>query len=512
MSSVPQILINQFSFALSESFIPFENINLVFSQKRYGVVGDNGMGKTTLLKLIAGLIAPHTGNVQCNGALVYCPQNIPIKNQTIAEVLEFNHDWNLIKDIQIVLRKFNLENLDFHRPFATLSGGQQTQCLVAKALISQADFILLDEPTNNLDLQARSRLYHWIDQTKLGLLVASHDRLLLDRMDEIIEITTMGINHYGGNYSFYQEQKKIENDAQNHHLIIAKQKMERTLTSIQSTYEKHAQRSKKGKNLKRQGKIDKLAANSKRGRSERSQSRNTKLAQQMLQQSQHQLQHVKDQIEIKESIHANLIATAVPKAKTILKIEGLTFSYPNQPLLFNDFNLSLVGPQRLGLVGNNGTGKTTLIQLTLGELQPLSGTIHSDRSKICYLDQDISFLDSNLSILENCLKHNPDLSTQEAYSRLAAFNFRNRDAIKPGKILSGGERVRAGLAISLLAKKPPELIILDEPTNHLDIRSIESIECSLRAFLGAILVISHDARFLKNVLVNKIITLGDYNG
>lgn len=532
MQREPHILIHHLSYSIPDTAVCFDAVTLNFTQKRYGIIGDNGVGKTTLLKLILQEIVPQQGSIQCQGDVLYCPQNYEPKDthETIAETLGISeklqalsriqngelksedyelidNDWDLQARAQQWLAVFDLENIDWNRPFLSLSGGQQTKILLIRAFLSNADFILFDEPTNNLDQHSRAKLYEWIRATKKGLLIVSHDRTLLNMMDEMIEITTKGVHRYGGKYDFYVEQKALQHAALERKLFDAKQKVQQTEQSVQDSREKLEQRRKQGKTLRKAGKIDKMTAKSKQGRSEKTQSRNTIQADHMQDQAEALLETVKSQIEIKESIHADLSATRVPNGKLVLAIEDLCFAYPHEKKLFDHFCLTITGPERIALTGKNGAGKTTLIQLILGELQPDSGKIFCGVHAICYLDQSIRFLDYSLSVLENFQKLNPEITTRDAYFALASFNFRNKDAEKIVSNLSGGERIRAGLAIRLLSKKPPQLILLDEPTNHLDIRSIEAIEEALRAYEGAMIVISHDQEFLENVGVEGLLKL-----
>ncbi|ABS78299.1 hypothetical protein CbuD7D7780_04395 [Coxiella burnetii] len=532
MHRKPQILINHLSYTIPDSLVRFEGLTLSLEQRRYGIIGDNGVGKTTLLKLIAQIIKPKQGSVQTNSLVVSCPQNYePTKaNETVAETLgiadklealarinqgDFHDrnyeivggDWDIEARAQKILMDLKLLNTGFTRHFSTLSGGQKTKCLLAKMMLVHAEFILFDEPTNNLDQNSRDQFYQWVRKSKQGLLIVSHDRMLLDQTDEIIEITTKGVHRYGGNYTFYHEQKTIQQEALTRQLFDAKCKIKNAEKSVQKTKEKHDQRSKKGKTLRKKGKIDKLTANSMKGRSEKTQSRNSTAATQMIQQAEERLTAAKSRIEIKEPIHADLSATKIPNGKTVIEIKAMHFSYPAQPCLFENFNLSIIGPERIALLGNNGSGKTTLIKLILGELKPKKGHISCGITSVCYLDQQVNFLDKSLSLIDNFQKLNPKINQRDPYFALASFNFRNKETEKLARNLSGGERIRAGLAISLLSKTPPQLIILDEPTNHLDIRSIEAIENALNAYEGALIAISHDQCFLENIGIRRNIKI-----
>lgn len=251
-----------------------------------------------------------------------------------------------------------------------------------------------------------------------------------------------------------------------------------------------------------------MAANSKRGRSERTQSKLLIKEERLTNQAETQLQSVREKIETHEEIHVDLPETVVPNGKVILAIEQLSFCYPNaSDAIIQDFNLTMQGTERVALVGDNGSGKTTLIKLILGVLQPQAGQIYLGTSHISYLNQNTSLLNYEFSVLENFLMLNPAATEDDAYRCLVQFLFKNIATHKLVKYLSGGEKLRALLACVLMSTQPPQLLILDEPTNHLDLHSIHSIESALKNYQGAMIVISHDQRFLENSGVTRSVSL-----
>ncbi|WP_131782401.1 ribosomal protection-like ABC-F family protein [Legionella gresilensis] len=531
MYRIPSIIAQHLSYDFLTTDSPFKDISLSLTQKRYGIVGDNGVGKTTLLKILAKALKPEQGSLEIQGSVEYCPQVNSYNNRSsVAELLGIHNklkaldriaqgyflendydligsDWDIKTRAQQILIDLGLEAIGFERTITSLSGGQKTKCWLARAMLSDTDFILLDEPTNNLDTETKDYFFNWLQKTKQGIIIASHDRQLLNYVDEIIELTSIGIKHFGGNYTFYQEQKIIEQQTIQQQFMAAKKQLKNTEHTIQETREKHERRRKKGQALRKAGKIDKLAANAKQGRSEKTQSKNKIQAAHSMQKAQDKVQAIKSRIEIKEKINANLDATILPANKIIINIEELTFGFNKQKPLFINFNLTLLGKDRLAITGKNGAGKSTLIKIILGHLKPQEGKIYRGFSVACYLDQNLNYLDESLTLVENLCLKNPSFSLQEAYARLAAFNFRNKLAMKRASELSGGEYMRAGLAISLAAEKQPQLLILDEPTNHLDIRSIEAIEEMICAYQGTLIVVSHDQNFLTNIGITNSIHL-----
>ena len=532
MSLAPRLIVNNLSFRIENTAVAFSDVCLSFASLKYGILGDNGVGKTTLLKLLSGELAPDSGSVNCNGALLSIEQTHAsiAENATVGDVLSItkiidalhhinsgdfsDHDFEIISDqwdiesrIESAMKHFNVSNIKMNSLFSSLSGGQKTKILLAKILVFQADFVLLDEPTNNLDKASRDILYRFIDEYRNGIIVVSHDRTLLNKMDRMIEITTKRIQVYGGNYDFYRHQRDIELMALEREFYHAKRTIKQVENTIQKNKEKHDQSVSRGKKSGPE-KLDKLTMGFKKDKSDQSKSRASIKEEKLIAEHLKSVSEIREKFEIKNQITASLDATKVFNGKIVLEIENLYFKYENQShFLIHDFGLNITGPERIAISGENGAGKSTLIKLINNQLTPMSGKIRLGVEQVAYLDQNLSFLDKSLTIVDNYLKLNPDSKIFDAYSSLAEFQFRNKDAEKIVAELSGGERIRAALAICLMSQYPPQLIILDEPTNHLDMRSIESIENILVQYQGAILAVSHDEQFLKNINIERVVSL-----
>lgn len=531
--SQSRIQIHQLHFNLPNGTALFSDLSLSFSSVKTGLVGRNGIGKSTLIKLIANELSPSSGSIKIAGVFAYVPQNPSFSaGQTIADLLGFSQklnafqkikqgsldendyaifsdDWDIEERLQKQLALLGLDYLPYTRQLNQLSGGEITRLLLTKAFFSNAKFLLLDEPTNHLDSMARKQLYAAIEQWQGSLIVVSHDRKLLNLMEEIVELSSLGAACYGGNYDFYAQQKMIEKNAaenllQAHNEILANAK-----EIAQQRRERHEQNEAKGNRAKKaqikaKGSYDKLAFKSAKGRSERTNRRIRLQADRKLTLIETQLQAAKDKIEITDEIHVSLPATQVPQGKIILEIEDLTFSYPDakKPIIEN-FNLKLSGPARVALSGANGSGKTTLVNLIMNA----HGNIYLGTDRIKYLDQNSNLLHSQNTVLDNYMRLNPDATENDAYASLAQFLFKNTAAQKRVIDLSGGEKLRALLACILKSKQPPQLLILDEPTNHLDLDSVKKIEAVLKNYQGAMIVISHDQVFLDNLGVDTVIFL-----
>ena len=525
------ITLHQLTFILPDGKALFNDLNLTFAQCKTGLVGKNGIGKSTLFRLIAGDLQPHSGSIHVAGTLAYISQASDFSaysKMTVSDLLGFeqkiralqriyqgslemqdfidlDEDWQVEERLQQQLKLFDLQYLACDTPIHQLSGGEITRLRLTKAFFSQADVLLLDEPTNHLDNVGRKHLYQAIQNWQGGMIIASHDRTLLNFMEEIVELNTLGAFCYGGNYAHYREQKSIQESAHLHAFEDAKKSLRKTTQTIQSSHEKHAQKQSYGRKLRKTGCIDKMGADSKKWRSERTQSKLSTKQVQLMKYAETKFQEAKANIEISDEIRVELPATKVPKGKLILQLEAVTFAYPAQKPIIDHFNLQLIGPKRIALAGKNGSGKTTLIRLILGQLKPINGKIYIGTESVCYLDQQANLLNPELSLLENFMDLNPDVKIEEAYRSLAAFLFKNITTNKLFNQLSGGEKLRAALACVLMTKQPPQLLILDEPTNHLDIHSILQIESTLKNYQGAMIVISHDQAFLKNIGIEQVV-------
>lgn len=531
MINQPYIQVNHLDYDLPNGKSLFKDISINFSDHKIGLIGRNGSGKTTLVRLIIGELLPSLGNIYVNARIAYVPQNPSFEMDiTVGDFLNCDacisdlksNQQNIInnENIKIIdnnrnkknytisqLKEFEVDKIPDSSLINKLSGGEITRILLTKAFFSDANYLILDEPTNHLDYDARQILNENIRQWHGGILLISHDRNLLNIMDEIVEITTLGLNRYGGNYSCYKQQKQNEVKSNKQRLLDAKKALKKTKHSIQNAKEKHAQRRSQGKKLRSTTSQAEIILDFMRSRSTKSLGEISTRHRRMLNDAEKKLAFAKKKIEIINEININLPNTYVPKGKIILKIENISFSYSNKlPSIIKDFSYILRGPERIKLEGKNGSGKTTLIKLILGELKPQYGNIYLGTKSVKYLDQNTNLLNPKLSILDNFLYFNPDISLINAYRSLAGFLFKNNQVLKLAGDLSSGEKLKALLACILMSKNPPQLLILDEPTNHLDIHSIKNIEEILNCYQGSLILISHDIYFLNSINITKTIS------
>lgn len=514
----------QISFTFPNGRQLFNRLNLSLGSEKSGLVGNNGIGKSTLLRLLAGNTQPTSGVVNISGIIGYLSQLFIFPdNTTVSDALDMTQkleafdritrgdhndldleilgsDWNIIERIQKQLHSIGLKDIPLDRDIKTLSGGEITRVMLAKILLQNPDYLILDEPTNNLDHHSRQILFNIIKHWKNGLLIVSHDRTLLSLMDQIIELSTLGIKIYGGNYPDYLAQKKIKQNAASRHFHDAQKTIKKIKHDIQKSREKQQKKAKYGKQKaqkKGMSKVEKTALKERSGQTNKALQFKE---QRKLEHARQQLSKASEKIDIVKKMHIDLAATEVPQGKIILNIKDLTFSYPQQarPIVKN-FNLTLTGPKRIAITGPNGSGKTTLLKLIMGKLTPTFGSIHLGTKQITYLDQHLALLDLDRTILENFENHSPNLSPEECRNRLGAFLFRGETVSNIVGNLSGGEKLRVALACILLGKNSTQLLILDEPTNHMDLESIAILEYALNEYKGAIIVVSHDRFFLDNL-------------
>lgn len=509
----------------------FSNLTISLGKQKTGLVGRNGIGKSTLIKILVGLVKPTEGAINHHGSIGYLPQDFSYHAlQSIAAILEIDKkiealeritsgigtehdtqvlgtDWDIIERTTALFDQLGLGHLELTRTIGSLSGGETTRVFLARLLLQNPDFLILDEPTNNLDQESREALYATIANFKGGILVVSHDRKLLSFMDAILELTSLGLTTYGGNYAAYVKQKQLEQEAHERQIVDAEKTLKKTKKIAQLTKERHEQRAAKGNKLRHTGAEDTILLNIMKSTSEKTKSRIERQTDKQIDSAREKLSTAKAQLEQNELLHFELEATRVHNTKKVLEITDLAFAYPDCAPIIQNFNLVLMGPKRIAITGLNGSGKTTLLKSIMHQLTPTSGSIFVGVEHYAYLDQRLSILDHHASILENFKRLNPSVKETDCRLRLAAFLFSNEAALQTVGTLSGGEKMRAALACILMGQTPSQLILLDEPTNNMDLESIASMENALQDYQGALIVVSHDEMFLENIGIKEKINL-----
>ncbi|TDD11758.1 ABC-F family ATP-binding cassette domain-containing protein [Nonomuraea deserti] len=530
------IIVSDLSFSWPDDTPVFTGLSFTVAAGRTGLVAPNGAGKSTLLKLIAGEHRPQGGGVSVEGVLGYLPQTLTISgprsgpepgDPTVAEVLgiapviaaldaiesgdaseehfaTIGNDWDIEERTRAQLDRLGLGGLAFDRSLRTLSGGQVVSLGLAAQFLKRPDVLLLDEPTNNLDLDARRRLYDVLGEWNGCLLVVSHDRALLDRMDRIAELDRGEVRFHGGNFTAYEEAVRTQQEAAERSVRSAEQELKREKRELQQARERADRRAgNAARNLKNAGLPRIFAGNMKRGAQESAgRAGQTHLAR--VSDARARLEEAGRAVRDDQRIALQLPGTNVPAGRTVflgerLQARGL-FTEPG-------VDLEIRGPERIALIGPNGAGKSTLLRMISGELEPDDGTIRRADGRVAYLSQRLDLLDVERTVAENLSAFASGMQEAERMNLLARFLFRGSRAHLPVGVLSGGERLRATLACVLCADAAPQLLLLDEPTNNLDLVSVGQLESALGAYEGAFVVVSHDERFLAEIKVGRWLEL-----
>ncbi|MFE8990371.1 ABC-F family ATP-binding cassette domain-containing protein [Streptomyces collinus] len=520
------ITVTSLSFTWPDGSAVFEGLDVAFGPGRTGLVGINGSGKSTLLRLIAGELAPADGTVRVAGEVGYLPQNVTldtalrvdealgIAGQRAAlhaieagDVSETHFetvgdDWDVEERALATLGELGLGHVELDRTIGEVSGGESVLLRLAALLLRRPDVLLLDEPTNNLDLYARRRLYAAVQSWPGVMVVVSHDRELLDLVDQIADLRSGRVTWYGGNYSDYEEALEIEQEAAERMVRVAEadfRKQKRELTDAQV---KLARRKRYGQKMWDQKREPKIVMGARKRAAQESAGKHRIMHEEKLAEARERLDEAVEAVRDDDEIRIDLPYTAVPPGRTVLTLQDLGLRYGARV----KGGLELRGPERVALIGRNGAGKTTLLRTIAGELAPEAGEVRA-HVPLRFLPQRLDVLDGERTVAENVARYAPGATNNRVRARLARFLFRGARADQKAATLSGGERFRAALAALMLAEPAPQLLMLDEPTNNLDMASVRQLTTALESYEGALVVASHDLPFLESVGITRWLLL-----
>ncbi|MFB7405881.1 ABC-F family ATP-binding cassette domain-containing protein [Streptomyces sp. NPDC056202] len=514
------------SFSWPDGTEVVDDFRLTVGPGRTGLVGLNGSGKSTLLKLIAGELTPASGTVRVTGELGHLPQNLVLDtSRRVDEILGIDakraalhaieagdpaeehftvlaDDWDVEERARATLDQLGLGAVGLDRTVGEVSGGESVLLRLAALLLARPDVLLLDEPTNNLDLHARARLYEAVENWSGVLVVVSHDRELLERVDQIADLRDGAVTWYGGAYSDYEAALAAEQDAAERMVRVAEADVQRQKRELADSQMKLARRKRYGQKSFENKVVPKIVANNRRSEAQVSAGKHKALHTERLSEARERLDAAVEAVRDDDEIRVELPRTSVPPGREVLFLRNLELRYGAR--VAGEFELR--GPERIALVGRNGAGKTTLLRTIAGELEPVAGETEP-RVPLRFLPQRLDVLDDGLSVVENVARFAPAATGNTIRARLARFLFRGARADQPVGTLSGGERFRATLAALLLAEPAPQLLMLDEPTNNLDMASVRKLTAALDAYEGALIVASHDVAFLESLGITRWLLL-----
>ena len=570
------ITLDHISYAHPSQPPLFADLSAVFSAPLTGLIGDNGAGKTTLFRLILGDINPSQGTISTPPHIAYLPQDLGLSgHQHLADIFgitkilqaldalesgkyspslydTIGDAWDIEERTLVALAEHGfgpaLTTTDTQarrnllmRPLSTFSGGQTVTAALTALLYSDPEFILLDEPTNNLDSAAKAQLFTALEALPCPALIISHDRDLLERVNVIAELHAdrQGLAHlrlFEGNYSTYRQALEAEQQAAQRRVTEAKNR-------VRSAHREWVQAQEIiSKNMAQVWKDDQpdtiLALTKDASRQAAAKLRVLRIGKQ--EQAQEAYQNAQDEVRVQEKIYAELSQQPLPAGRKVLELhrvdarqvsrETFTAQQPTKvdslhfsPAEAGDKNqqgtpaehpehLILSGPEHLRITGANGSGKTTLLEAIAHAKDPeyRSPVQPAYRVDYClegaYIPQRIT-LDPQLTLLQSVQRANPGVSEQHLRDQLARLLFRRESVHHKTGELSGGERFRAAVAQVLLADPVPQLLILDEPTNNLDISSVDWLVQALEAYTGALIVVSHDEDFCRRIRIDRTLAL-----
>lgn len=445
----------------------------ILKGEHIALVGRNGSGKSTLLKVISGLAAADSGDVASSRSLktAYLPQDIPaLGNKAVTEALQEYAPSDRQKLLSFLTRLGVAPN----EPYGSLSGGMKRRALLAGALAAEPDLLLLDEPTNHLDVPSIEWLEGYLSSFRGAILFVTHDRAFLRKTaTKIVELDRGALCGWDCGYDTFLERKKrlLEDEEQYY------AKMGRRLCK-EEAWLRRGVKARRARNEGRARALEALRSEFGKRREEEGKSR---LA----------------------------IRQAEKSGDRVLRFKDVSFAYPGGRTIVRNLSFDLLRGERIGIIGGNGCGKSTLVKLALGFLKPGSGEVEAGtKLSTVYFDQLGESLDPELSIAENLVSGSgadavyPGGVRRSIYSYLEDFLFAPERAASPVKALSGGEKSR--LALAKLFLRSCNLLVLDEPTNDLDVETLELLEEQISLFTGTVIIISHDRSFLDSVATSTI--------
>ena len=523
--------LNAVTYHLPSGESLFSNLNATFSDQRMLLIGRNGVGKSILGKLLAGVLTPTMGAISASAPVYYLPQNYTItQNTTIADLLgitdiiaalrrvekgivleedfaTIGDHWQIELEAVALLSALDLSHRQLNDSALTLSGGEQMRLRLAGATLKHQEILILDEPSNHLDQTQKALLWQQISAFKGQVILITHDAFFLSKISSIISLDSQGLTLFQGDYQDFMDELAAKALRLNNEVVLLKQQAKKALSTLQKQIERQQKRQQQASKNRQSQNQAAILLDAKKNKSELT---SGKMRAEYIQRKaeNHQavtaLSATQDTAE-RITLHAYQSSEHTPKILISLKEVTL----PHIETIQTPINLILHYGERLGIIGDNGQGKSLLLNVIAGRIPPKTGEVqqmNEGSRSITYLDQHLTYLDSTQSVLAHIEKsakneHRADLRMKLAQMGLSAHRIEQKSGL-----LSGGERLKATLALILYAQQPSPLLLLDEPTNHLDLEAKRALITLLNQYHGALLVVSHDMHFLKAIGIHEYLT------
>lgn len=527
------LILQNISYIHPNKELLFQNINLsLYNHQKIALIGNNGIGKSTLLKIIAGELQPADGQKSTEGTVYYVPQifgqynhlsvaqalKIETKITALREILSgivtadnftaLDDDWNIEDRCQEALSYWQLPNIDLDQKLASLSGGQKTKVFLAGITIHEPKSILLDEPSNQLDSKSRSLLYQFIRRSNSTMVIVSHDRFLLNQLEFMYEMNTDGLTCYNGDYDFYLEEKKIIQDALQSDVKHLEKELRKAKVNARRILERQQKLDARGKAKQQKEGVSRIMMNTLRNNAEKSTSKLKDIHSEKNAGLSKELQSLRKEIPDIDKIKFGLTDSTLHIGKILYEANYINFQIDGKWLWKENLNFQITSAERIAIKGENGSGKSTLIQILLNNMTKFTGEVYRFPHISIYIDQDYSIINNELTIYDQVQQFNDaGLLEHEIKIRLNRFLFGKESWDKRCRTLSGGEKMRLCLCCLTIRNLAPDMIVMDEPTNNLDIQNIEILTEAIKTYQGTLLIVSHDDYFLKEIKIQRIIQL-----
>lgn len=525
------IIVSDISYHYQNQNTIFEHISFsVADNSTVSIIGDNGTGKSTLLRVIAGELRQSDGSIQFSSEPYYIPQNVVPTGKYVAQFLKvaeklqalhaitggstsqsdydtLSDDWDIESRCEKAFAKWGLSNIRLTDDFDNLSGGEKTKVFLAGLDIHNPKVILMDEPTNHLDYTAREILYDYIDSVKASIIIVSHDVSLLERIKTTMELTPKGLRIYGGDFYFYSEARSLEENSLQEKIHNEEKRLREVRKMAQEVKQRQEKRVGRGERNKSQ--IIRILRKTVSNRGENTDAKLKEKHEKIVQQSREKLTDLRSQKIGRVELKLDVEDAGLHKGKRLISARGLNYEFSKGvPFWNNPLDFEIFSGERIHILGDNGSGKTTLINLITGKLEPASGEIERASFSYLYLDQEYREVNVDMTILGLANRYNvSNLPEHEVKIRLNRALFPKDVWDKNCRVLSGGERMRLYLCCLMISNQIPDMLILDEPTNNLDLSSLRILTDTMRNYRGTLLVVSHDSYFVREIGAGRVMRL-----